>query len=213
MRGSRRESTATNPVTPMIIVNGPVAKMLQINAGYNVLGQGWRSNVTIGRALRLVLINIGGGVPGKTDKACHGQPGKLSLCIAENEEASPWEPFHVEKGFAAEDSAVSVIGVTGTQDIIHYARTSARKALDAIVRAARRGALLTCSTGGLAPYSGAATLWSVSLRSHLNPLHRLPNISRTISGPKSSNGQRQSKRLAHEWIDIPCSISSSLALP
>lgn len=138
----------TNPVTPMIIVNGPAAKKLQINSGDNVLGQGWRANATIGRALRFVLTNIGGGIPGKTDKACHGQPGKFSLCIAEREEASPWEPFHVERGFSAEQSTVSVIGVTGTQDIIHYARTSAHKIIDTLVRAIPREGYKNLYSGG-----------------------------------------------------------------
>lgn len=138
----------TNPVTPMIIVNGPVVKQLHLNAGYNVLGQGWRANATIGRALRFVLTNIGGGVPGKVDKACHGQPGKFSLCIAENEEANPWEPFHVERGFSAQDSTVSVIGVAGTQDIIHYARTSAQKVLDTIIRAIPREGYKNLYSGG-----------------------------------------------------------------
>lgn len=138
----------TNPVTPMIIVNGPIAKRLQINSGDNVLGQGWRSNETIGRAVRFALTNIGGGIPGKTDKACHGQPGKFSLCIAEKEEASPWEPFHVERGFSAGDSTVSVIGVTGLQDIIHYARTSARKVLDTIVRAIPKEGYKNLYSGG-----------------------------------------------------------------
>lgn len=138
----------TNPVTPMIIVNGPVVNQLQLNAGYNVLGQGWRSNASIGRALRFVLNNIGGALPGKVDKACHGQPGKYSLCIAENEGASPWEPFHVERGFSAEDSTVSVIGVTGTQDIIHYARTSAQKVLDTIIRSIPREGYKNLYSGG-----------------------------------------------------------------
>jgi hypothetical protein len=138
----------TNPVTPMIVVNGPVVKQLEINSGYNVLGQGWQSNATIGRALRFVLTNVGGGVPGKLDKACHGQPGKFSLCIAENIEASPWEAFHVEKGHAADASTVSVIGVTGTQDIIHYARTSARQVLDTIIHAIPREGYKNLYSGG-----------------------------------------------------------------
>lgn len=138
----------TNPVAPMIIVNGPIVKQLRLNSGYNVLGQGWRANATIGRALRFVLNNIGGGIPGKVDKACHGQPGKFSLCIAENEETSPWEPLHVERGFAAEDSTVSVIGVTGTQDIIHYARTSAKKVLDTIIRSIPREGYKNLYSGG-----------------------------------------------------------------
>ena len=138
----------TNPVTPMIIVNGPVVERLQINSGYNVLGQGWKSNATIGRALRMVLTNIGGGEPGKLDKACHGQPGKFSMCIAENAAASPWEPFHVERGFAADESTVSVIGVTGTQDIIHYARTSAQKVVDTLIRAIPREGYKNIYSGG-----------------------------------------------------------------
>ena len=138
----------TNPVTPMLIVNGPLARELDINSGCNVLGQGWKSNATIGRALRFVLNNIGGGVPGKLDRACHGQPGKFSLCIAENEAASPWEPYHVERGYAADESTVSVIGVAGTQDIIHYARTSARKVLDTLLHAIPREGHKNLYSGG-----------------------------------------------------------------
>jgi hypothetical protein len=138
----------TNPVTPMIIVNGPIVQQLQLNSGYNVLGQGWRSNATIGRALRFVLGNIGGAVPGKVDKACHGQPGKLSFCIAEDEAANPWQPLHVERGFAADTSTVSVIGVTGTQDIIHYARTSAQQIVDTIIRAIPREGHKNLYSGG-----------------------------------------------------------------
>ncbi|MPZ44698.1 MAG: hypothetical protein GEV05_15105 [Betaproteobacteria bacterium] len=138
----------TNPVAPMIIVNGPIAQQLEINSGFNVLGQGWKSNATIGRALRFVLVNIGGGVPGKLDKACHGQPGKYSLCIAENERQSPWAPFHVDRGYAANDSTVSVIGVAGTQDVIHYARTSAEQILDVLARAVPREGLKNLYSGG-----------------------------------------------------------------
>ncbi|MFH1486446.1 MAG: hypothetical protein ABIH46_10270, partial [Chloroflexota bacterium] len=64
----------TNPVAPLAIINGPMVKELNINSGFNVLGQGWRSNATIGRAIRLMMVNIGGGIPGTTDKAIHGQP-------------------------------------------------------------------------------------------------------------------------------------------
>lgn len=138
----------TNPVTPLVIVNGPVIERLQFNSGYNVFGQGSRSNATVGRALRFVLLNIGGGVPGKLDHACHGQPGKYSFCIAENEAASPWEPFHVERGFDARDSTVSVIGVTGTQDIIHYARTNAEEILCTLSHAIPRDGLKNLYSGG-----------------------------------------------------------------
>ena len=138
----------TNPVTPMIIVNGPLAKRLGINSGANVLGQGRKSNAVIGRALRFVLLNIGGGVPGKLDKACHGQPGKYSMCIAENEERSPWPPFHIERGYGVDESTVTVIGVAGTQDIIHYARTTADQILDALANAVPREGLKNLYSGG-----------------------------------------------------------------
>ena len=136
------------PVTPLIIVNGPIAQKLGLNSGCNVLGQGWKSNATIGRALRFVLNNIGGGTPGKGDRAAHGQPAKFTFCIAEHEAASPWQPFHVERGYAATDSTVSVIGVTGTQDIIHYARTSARKVVETIVRSVPREGCKNLYSGG-----------------------------------------------------------------
>ncbi|MFH1485058.1 MAG: UGSC family (seleno)protein, partial [Chloroflexota bacterium] len=108
----------TNPVCPAAIINGPIAKELGINWGPNLIGQGNRANATIGRALRLIMLNLGGGTPGTVDKATHGQPGKYSLCFAENEVESPWEPLHVERGFAKEVSTVTVAGVTGTTNVL-----------------------------------------------------------------------------------------------
>src|SRR5215467_734789 len=93
----------------MLIVNGPIREQLNINGGSNALGEGWRANATIGRCIRLIQRNIGGSYPGTTCKATLGWPGKYSLCIAENEEASPWEPLHVERGFAAGTSTVTAI--------------------------------------------------------------------------------------------------------
>lgn len=108
----------TNPVCPAAIINGPIAKELDINWGPNLLGQGRRSNATIGRALRLIMLNLGGGTPGTVDKATHGQPGKYTFCFAENEAESPWEPLHVERGFPREVSTVTVAGVTGTTNVL-----------------------------------------------------------------------------------------------
>lgn len=99
-----------NPATTMIIVNGPIAKELKINSAGNCFGQGWRANLTIGRALRLVCQNVGGGQPQITDLAVHGQPGKIAFCFAENESESPWEPFHVERGYTCDTSAVTAVG-------------------------------------------------------------------------------------------------------
>ena len=107
----------THPVAPLLIVNGPIAKELGINAGYNAFGQGFRANVTIGRAIRLLLMNVGGGLPGTGDRATQGSPAKIASCVAENEEASPWEPLHVEHGFPADVSTVTVIGCEGPHNI------------------------------------------------------------------------------------------------
>jgi hypothetical protein len=107
----------TNPVAVWIIVNGPAAKRLGVNASFNCIGQGAWANATIGRAMRLILQNIGGALPGEMDRATHGQPGKFTFCCAENEEASPWEPLHVERGFAAGESTVTVAGAEGTMNM------------------------------------------------------------------------------------------------
>lgn len=108
----------TNPVTVAGFVSGPVVKALGFNSGWNCLGQGNRANATVGRAIRLVLINIGGGRPGELDRATHGQPGKYSFFFAENENDSPWEPFHVEQGFPPGTSTVTVIGASGTVNML-----------------------------------------------------------------------------------------------
>ncbi|HEY7166844.1 MAG TPA: hypothetical protein VIB79_19925 [Candidatus Binatia bacterium] len=98
----------------MVIINGPIRNQLKINAGSNVLGEGWRANATIGRCVRLVQRNIGGSYPGTTCKATLGWPGKYSICIAENEEASPWNPLHVERGFGPDQSTVTLISADGS---------------------------------------------------------------------------------------------------
>ena len=104
----------TNPVAVWLIVNGPVAQRLGLNAGLNCLGQGSWANATLGRALRLILQNVGGALPGEMDRATHGQPGKYTFCCAENEALNPWEPLHVERGFARGSSTVTVVGAAGT---------------------------------------------------------------------------------------------------
>ncbi len=118
--------TTTGNVAPLIIVNGPCRNSLEINYSSNVLGQGWRANATIGRAVRLVLTNIGGATPGLYDKATLGQPAKYTFCIAENEEENPWEPLHVERGLSRETDAVSVTGCSGVHSIIDEASKNAK---------------------------------------------------------------------------------------
>lgn len=100
--------TTTHPGAHLIIVNGPIRHELDINCKGNVFGQGWRANATIGRALRLLLINVAGNAPGVTDMATHGHPGKYTYCMGEDEEGSPWAPLHVERGMTRDTNAVTV---------------------------------------------------------------------------------------------------------
>ncbi len=111
-----------NPVAPLAIVNGPAVKELDINGSYNCLGQGRRSNATIGRAIRFVLLNIGGGIPGTVGLATAGRPGKYSFCLAGNEDLNPWQPLHVERGFDKSVSTVTVVGVTSIVSVLPHSR-------------------------------------------------------------------------------------------
>lgn len=96
--------TSTGGSAQFIVVNGPIRHALGMNGGVNVLGPGNRANATIGRAVRLIIINVAGAVPGVLDKSTQGHPGKFSLCIAEDEEASPWEPLNAEWGMAGKNT-------------------------------------------------------------------------------------------------------------
>lgn len=99
----------THMASPLIIVNGPVAREIGMNGGANAFGSGNRANATIGRAVRLIMLNVGGGWPPDFDKSTLGSPAKYTYCVAENEEASPFAPYHVEHGYRPEDSTVFAI--------------------------------------------------------------------------------------------------------
>ncbi|WP_436348509.1 hypothetical protein [Natronorubrum sp. FCH18a] len=118
-------NATTHPVAPLVVVNGPIVEELNINYGYNVFGQGWQANSTIGRAIRLLLTNVGGGAPGDMDRATHGHPGKFSFCIAENEKRNPWEPFHVQRGYDEDESVVTVMGVEAPHEINDHVNETA----------------------------------------------------------------------------------------
>jgi hypothetical protein len=118
MRGVQ---TTDENVAPLVIVSGPLARRLGINAGYGALGPGWPANATIGRALRLVMQNIGGGWPGAVSLAGLGQPARYTLCVAERDD-TPWPPLHVELGYEPHQTVVvvqraeTVVNVTGLLD-------------------------------------------------------------------------------------------------
>ena len=114
----------THPCAQLMVVSGPIRKELDINCGTNCLGQGRRANATIGRALQLVLLNIGGAKPGDMDRATHGTPAKYAYCFGENEEESPWEPYHVRRGFAATDDVVTALAAEAPHNINDHASNS-----------------------------------------------------------------------------------------
>lgn len=111
-------STTTSSVSPLLIIHGPVRLELRINCGYSLFGGGnFQANATIGRAVRLCLRNIGGAIEGVVSKSTMGQAGRISACIGEWEERSPWAPLHVQRGFKLEESAVTVFGSQGTLNL------------------------------------------------------------------------------------------------
>ena len=115
----------THQCAPLVIVNGPIARELGINSGHNAFGPGVQSNATIGRAIRLALINIGGAIPRIGDMATFGSPAKYTYCVAENEAESPWEPLHVERGFSREATTVTVFAAEGPHNINDHESTTA----------------------------------------------------------------------------------------
>ena len=117
--------STTHPCGLLTVVHGPIAEELDIASGTNCMGQGVHANAAIGRAVRLVLTNIGGAQPGVLDRATMGTPAKYSYCFAENGEANPWAAFHTERGFGAEQNAVTLCGVEGPHNVNdHYSETA-----------------------------------------------------------------------------------------
>ena len=117
--------TSTGGSATLVVVNGPIRQRLGFNAGGNVFGPGWRANATLGRAIRLITLNCLGAQPGLLDRSTQGHPGKYSYCIAELEEANPWEPLHVTRGLPRETSAVTVFAAEGPHNVLsHYGETA-----------------------------------------------------------------------------------------
>jgi hypothetical protein len=102
----------TNPVAPALVVSGPAAPRLNVSGGYGCLGPGYRANATIGRAFRLILLNVGGAKPGALDRATVGQAAKYTFAFAENEARCPWPTFGRSRGLAEGQSGVTVVGIS-----------------------------------------------------------------------------------------------------
>ncbi len=114
----------THPCTPLVLVSGSAATAAGVNSKENCLGQGCRANATIGRALHLMLVNLGGSRPGTLDRATHGSPAKYSYCFAEEEEASPWEPLAVRRGHAPGEGVVTVFAAEGPHNVNDHGSTA-----------------------------------------------------------------------------------------
>jgi hypothetical protein len=175
------QSGTTNAACPLIIVNGPARRRLSINCGAGVFGPGYRANATIGRALRLVMINLGGTRAGEISMSTLGHPGRYTYCIGEHEEVSPWEPLHVERGHRAEESAVTLFSGEGPFIVNdHLSRTAPQLV-----------ASLGWSAAGVWNHKSfplyGHTLWVIG-----------PEHARTIGGEGWS--KRDVKRYLHETI-------------
>jgi hypothetical protein len=125
----------THMAAPLLVVNGPLARKIGMNAGCNAFGSGNRANATIGRAIRLILLNVGGGWPGDLDKSTLGHPGKYTYAVAENEALGLLAPYHVEKGFKAEDSTVFVMAAEPPHSVTNHVANDPQGILDSICSA------------------------------------------------------------------------------
>ena len=126
--------TSTGGSAPFVVVNGPIRQELAMNSGTNVFGPGNRANATIGRAVRLIIMNVAGAQPGLLDRSTQGHPGKYTFCIAEAEEVSPWEPLHVERGFDVNRSTVTVFAAESAHGIQNHQSGDPEELLTCISR-------------------------------------------------------------------------------
>ncbi len=125
-------AATTNFASPLLVVNGPARKDLDVNCGAGVFGSGWRANATIGRTIRLVMVNLGGARPGVIAMSTLGHPGRYTYCIGEHEEASPWPPLHVERGFGADESTVAAFAGEAPHGVYDHRSRRGRQILNSI---------------------------------------------------------------------------------
>src|SRR5215475_11484490 len=140
--GYHGPATSTGGAGVLMIVNGPIARSLGFNSGDNLFGPGWRANATVGRAVRLVMRNVIGTLPGKLDRGTLGHSGKYSYVIAENEEESPWTPLHVERGCRPGDSAVTVMAALAPHQFYNQLSSTAAGVLTTVCDAMRNPGMI-----------------------------------------------------------------------
>ena len=121
-----------------VVVNGPIRPEIGLECGAGCMGPGFRANATIGRALRLVVRNVCRAIPGVLDRASFSSPHRFSFCFGEDEEASPWTPMHVERGLAADQSAVTVHSAMTIDSAVDFVSRAPEGILDSILGVLRR---------------------------------------------------------------------------
>jgi hypothetical protein len=174
----------THNLGPLLIVNGPIRKDCRIAGGTGALGPGYRANATIGRAVRLCMINIGGGRPGISDMALLGHPGKFTYCLGEDEEASPFPPLHTSLGFSSEESTVSVVCTEAPHSVIWFPNAAGADSLLNVCAAALSN--IASNNALFAEISGVSAQVLV-----LNPDHAAVLAS-------AGHGRREIQKILHE---------------
>jgi hypothetical protein len=134
-------TASTGGSAPFVVVNGPIRREIGMNATHNALANGSRANATIGRALRLLIINVLGGIPGGLDRSTLGHPGKFTFCVAEDEEDSPWAALAAERGVPAGVSAVTVLAAESPHQVMNEWTRDPREILDTYAAAIRANML------------------------------------------------------------------------
>jgi hypothetical protein len=215
VRGIWQSTTGT---APFLIVNGPVRERIGLNSGGNVFGSGFRANATIGRAIRLGVLNAFGLRPHELDQATQGTPAKYTFCIGENEEESPWPGLHTEFGLAAADSAVTAVVIRSCVHIeARHTRVPEQLAIDIAGTISRTGALIHETISAcvvLSPEHArlfASAGWSKSdIRSFLYS-HAVVSWSKLAAAGKEAVSSRTRWRLPSDHPDaLPVAASGGM---
>ena len=214
-------SSSQGSAAILVVANGPIVQQLDINCRNNVFGPGNRANATIGRAIRLILMNVCASTPGLFDRSIMGEPGKYTYCIAENETETHWEPLHVERGFSRNQSAVTVFASWGPRQV--WAANYPQAVLDSAADTASSLGTSLCTADSVGDTSkevrqgqvvfviaGSSDVWSdwtkKDVREYLYPRIRRSvadlKAVRTISGAVEPGDHEQYVQLVPEPDDI-----------
>jgi hypothetical protein len=134
-------TTTTGGAAPVFIVSGSIAETLGIHGGTAVFGSGHRPNATIGRAIRLTMRNLGGATAATMEKSTHGWPGKYTMCFAEHQARTPWEPLHVDLGYPAAVSTVTAVAARGIHAVVEATQESGEGVLQTLVSSMTAGGI------------------------------------------------------------------------